>query len=421
MSECLDDVTSDDQSEQMNVQDDIPDETESNGLQSPVDLANALVIAHELFKAWNKYYEPGALTEQGLQDRFDKFVRGDEGNTNRVACHTWQLLGILRVVLQTAAYWGPYRDVSNETVSFTGGERIGNAALTFMASNGYQPFGQYWLLLLCAEALKSVATDLKALPADAESFTKFPTPTFRALEKEAYRGLLYLGYYGAKNGFSGASFVIFSYLALSESGREKVFEELRKESVLWPEYWYFEELREEPGSEPEDRCLDTHFSRWDLYWIDYLMSLDAKNDFKVLRLISEDKSINSELKLGLDAFDWETFVSRKDVLRMVTRSSVEHWLARDKAEGVQEELHRRHGFGNLALIDASSNSSLGKQGVTDKSTEVMKMSNPAWKLWWLAVFSSHYGSESFTSELVAPLSHFWGLYLRDFFSHPLSH
>ena len=167
--------------------------------------------------------------------------------------------------------------------------------------------------------------------------------------------------------------------------------------------------------------FDEAFSQWDLYWTDYLISLDAKRDFEILKTISRDKSLEPALKLGLDAFDWETFTSKKDVLRIVTRSSVEHWLARDKAEGVKEELHRRHGFGNLALIDASSNSSLGKQGVTDKATEVMKMSNPSWKLWWLAVFSSHYGSESFTSELVAPLSHFWGLYLRDFFADLLSH
>lgn len=396
LSEDLGDTPAADQSEQAKDQ----DETESGDLQPPVDLANALVIAHELFKYWNKNYDPAALTEQGLQDRFDKFVRGEEGDSNPIACHTWQLLGILRIVLQTAAYWGPYRDVSNDTVSFTGSERIGNAALTFMAANGYQPYGQYWLLLLCAVALKNVAPDLKALPTDFESFTKFPTPTFRAKEKEAYQGLLYLGYYAAKNSFTGASAAIFSYLTLSENNREEAFESLRKDSVSWPERWYFNE---------------NAFSQWDLYWIDYLISLDAKNDFKVLKLISEDESLDPALKLGLDAFDWETFKSRKSVLRMVTRSSVEHWLARDKAKGVEEELHRRHGFGNLALIDPSSNSSLGKQGVTDKSAEVMKMSNPAWKLWWLAVFSSHYGSESFTSELVAPLSHFWGLYLRDFF------
>ena len=54
--------------------------------------------------------------------------------------------------------------------------------------------------------------------------------------------------------------------------------------------------------------------------------------------------------------------------------------------------------------------------MTDKSDEVMKMPNPAWKLWWLAVFSSHFGSGEFTSKLVAPLSHFWGLYLQKFFN-----
>ena len=62
----------------------------------------------------------------------------------------------------------------------------------------------------------------------------------------------------------------------------------------------------------------------------------------------------------------------KDSLRMFSRSSVVHWLTQDKAEGDKEELCRRHGFGNLTLIDRPSNSSLGKQGVPDKSDEVMK-------------------------------------------------
>lgn len=376
-------------------------EDEGTGdLQPPVNLANAIVIAHELFRHWSRAGDPGALTEQGLQNRFDNFVRGDEGDSNPVACHTWQLLGILRVVLQTAAQWGPYRNVSEETVSFSGSERIGNAALTFMAANGYQPFGQYWLLLLSAVALINVAPDLKALPTDDASFLKFPTPAFKAIEAEAYRGLLYLGYLAAESSFTGASASIFFYLSLQEEARRAAFEALCTESAAWPESWSYND----------------GLSQWDLYWVDYLLSLDAERNFEVLRSIAGDESVEPSLKEALAAFDWEKFVSRKDSLRMVSRSSVEHWLAQDKAEGDEAELCRRHGFGNLALIDRPSNSSLGKQGVTDKSDEVMKMPNPAWKLWWLAVFSSHFSSGEFTSKLVAPLSHFWGLYLQKFFN-----
>lgn len=376
------------------------DDEGTNDLQPPVNLANALVIAHELFRHWSRAGDPGALTEQGLQNRFDNFVRGGEGDSNPVACHTWQLLGILRVVLQTAAKWGPYRNVSQETVSFSGGERIGNAALTFMAANGYQPFGQYWLLMLSAVALNNVAPDLEALPTDAASFMKFPTPAFKTIEAEACRGLLYLGYLAAESGFTGASASIFFYLSLHEEARRAAFEALCAKSADWPKSWSYND----------------GLSQWDLYWVDYLLSLDADRNFEVLRSISGEESVEPSLKEALEAFDWEKFVSRKDGLRMVSRSSVEHWLAQDKAEGDEAELCRRHGFGNLALIDRPSNSSLGKQGVTDKSDEVMKMPNPAWKLWWLAVFSSHFGSGEFTSKLVAPLSHFWGLYLQKFFN-----
>lgn len=406
LSESLDDVPVQDDAPTKDQlqQTDTPEDRRSSNLQPAVDLANAFVIAHELFKYWNKNEKAEALTEQGLQDRVDHFIRDQKEDLNQVARNTWRLLGILRVVLQTVAYWGPYRDVENNTVSFGRNERIGRVALTFMAANGYQHFGQYWLLLLCAVALKNVAPDLNALPADAESFTKFPTPTFSSIEKEAYRGLLYLGYYAAKNSFIGASAAIFTYLDKPEIDREEAFEALCKDSVSWPEYWYFLE----------------NVSRWDLYWIEYLLSLDAKQDFKILKMISRDESLASELKLGLNTFAWQTFESKKNVLRMVAWSDVEHWLAQDKAKD-DDDLHRRHGFGNLALIDKASNSGLGKQGVTDKAEEVNKMTNPSWKLWWLAVFSSHYGSESFQSELVAPLSHFWGLYLSEFFADPLSH
>ena len=406
LSESLDDVPVQDDAPAKDQlqQTDTPEDRRSSNLQPAVDLANAFVIAHELFKYWNKNEKAEALTEQRLQDRVDHFIRDQKEDLNQVTRNTWRLLGILRVVLQTVAYWGPYRDVENETVSFGRNERIGRAALTFMAANGYQHFGQYWLLLLCAVALKNVAPDLNALPVDAESYTKFPTPTFSSIEKEAYRGLLYLGYYAAKNSFSGASAAIFTYLDKPEIDREEAFEALCKDSVSWPEYWYFRR----------------GFSRWDLYWIEYLLSLDAKQDFKILKKISRDETLDSALKPGLDSFEWGTFESKKNVLRMVAWSDVEHWLAQDKAKD-DDDLHRRHGFGNLALIDKPTNSTLGKQGVTDKANEIKDKANPSWKLWWLAVFSSRFGSESFQSELVAPLSHFWGLYLSEFFADPLSH
>ena len=73
----------------------------------------------------------------------------------------------------------------------------------------------------------------------------------------------------------------------------------------------------------------------------------------------------TELAGAFRAFNWRAFKEKARTLRIVARSDIEHWLARNRAnlgkdaDAAREELLRRHGFGNLALINESDNSSLG--------------------------------------------------------------
>ena len=165
-------------------------------------------------------------------------------------------------------------------------------------------------------------------------------------------------------------------------------------------------------------------SQWDLYFLEYLLWSDAKLDecrqLEATTSKYAETLVNPEVtkvKESLLNFDWETFKARvgMDSIRIVTRGAVEHWLAQDKAElkGDKDgELKMRHGFGNLALIDASTNSSLSKDEVSGKSKIVLQMSNPSLKLLWLAVFCSRF--PTFEGKDVACITEFWARYLSDF-------
>lgn len=380
----------------------------------PVDFANALVIAWELFKnkcrdkvedktEGNPDVSPAALTTTNLEGRFDDLIQGKirfhEGNPCN---NVWVLMGIVRLVLQTASHWGPYRKTASDESQSMGS--IGDLAFTFMAANGYQLSGQYWLLMLSAMVLKNFEDKKISLPTDAKSFYEFPTPEFEPIKNKAYEALVFLAYETTIEGLSGATKRVFDYLSTSEESRREKLEKLRKEIADVPNKndgtgWFY----------------GAGLSRWQLYWVDHLMQLDSEREFSTLKKMMNKPCEPEQLSQALKKFDWDRFLRKKKSIHTVSRGAIEHWLAQDKAGDDQEELGRRHGFGNLALIDQSANSSLGKQGVTDKSAEVIeRMSNPSWKLWWLAVFSSKINYGEFVSDWVHPLTEMWGRYLAEF-------
>lgn len=383
------------------------DAPSEHSYESPVDPVNALSIVWELFKFLARDGKPEALSEVGLIDKFDGLVRNEIALKDGADKNVWRLMTIYRVVLQTALWWGPYRNPESGEVVFTapadknGFHRLGELALSFMANNGYRTDAQYWLLAASAVALEGVVQAFEDLPVDAEAFNSFPIPAFDALETETYEALLYLGYAATIRGMNDGTSLVLERARLSR--------EARQAGLL--------AARSEAGSNTTGWCYGAGLSQWQLYFVDYLLLADDQREYSTLRsAMTPDDSMPAELRTALSTdFAWDIFQNEKRYeMRTVSRGAVEHWLAQATVEN-DEEWKLRNGFGNLALIDPSSNSSLGKLNALDKAVAVRKMANPARKLWWLAVFTLGLnGRDLFTSEWVEPLSRVWGRFLGEF-------
>ena len=118
---------------------------------------------------------------------------------------------------------------------------------------------------------------------------------------------------------------------------------------------------------------------------------------------------------GVNDIFWNSYLNNFENQRIVSRGAVEHWLAQDNAQLEEgDTLVLRHGLGNLALIDPSTNSSLTKMSPKDKSEWVrLNMSNPSFKLKWLAAFSQMCPMFEKGCQ-VKNISEMWGDYLNEF-------
>lgn len=378
-------------------------ESSAPSWEPPIDPANALSITWELFKFLAGSENRAALTEKGLVEKFDDLVRGEIGLDDGANRNVWRFLTIYRLVLQTAIYWGPYRDENLGDVSYASScgpkdfNRVGELALAFMANNGYRTDAQYWLLAATVTALLSVAPTLESLPIDGASFNNFAVPNFPALESATFEAMFHLGCRALKDGFSEATALVFDYAASSPRDRQKVWNQLTNEAPSLPRNWNY----------------SNGLSQWQLYFVDYLMLTDERQGYRILEAaMKTEEPMPKVLRYALtEGFGWKRFREEKrSELRTVSRGAVEHWLAQDNAVD-DEDWEKRNGFGNLALIDQSSNSSLGKLSAIDKAKAVAKMANPSRKLWWLAVLTAGFQNSELTSEDICHLTSVWGRFL----------
>lgn len=375
----------------------------------PIDVTNVLTIANELLKHWliqdnpETEIKPFALSDKDLQNRFNWILQSKDQASEM---NLWRLMSIVNVVLQTVTNWGPYRSIKDGKLD-SDPDAFNQLVLSFHAANSYQHIGQYWLLLLSYEALKSVAPHFNDLPDSLEKLLSFPKVNFGNLKSKVYKLLVCWGYEVAKKGAANGTDKVFTFAKEFDEDTQIAIEQRDIATKYVPEWNYGKDL-----------------SQWDLYFLEYLLWSDAKLDgCRQLEATTSNYAetlANPEVKESLLNFDWETFKARvgMDSIRIVTRGAVEHWLARDKAElkgdkdAIDKELSKRHGFGNLALIDASTNSSLSKDEVSGKSKIVLQMSNPSLKLLWLAVFCSRF--PGFDGKHVESITELWARYLSDF-------
>lgn len=396
------------------------DEENREQFVPPIDMMNMLVIANELFK-YDKARTAGAengplpayeaLATTNFDRRFDHIVQAEAPGTADV----WRLMGALSIVLQTVGAWGRYRQAQNE--AFEGAPDAFNQLIqTFMASGGFSASGQYWLLVLSATALEmSLGTDGK-LPDSPEAFLAMKKPAFAKIRKIAQLRLLAWAYRAAEASQARGAEGVFKLTAETPSENRAQAELLTAQAAV-------------EAASPGWHYHDGTLSQFDLFLTDYVLWVDGhtggNRSFAALKRAMDafadqaQSPEETELAGAFRAFNWRAFKEKARTLRIVARSDIEHWLARNRADlgkdadAAREELLRRHGFGNLALINESDNSSLGNGSPAGKAELVLKrMSNPTPKLLWLAVLSQQF--PNLDGQHVEGLTELWASYIGEF-------
>ena len=408
------------QQKQNDEQPDNETDSDSKQLYPPIDMMNMLVIANELLKSKkdrsvttesNTTLAYQALATTEFSKRFDHIVRADTVGTTDV----WRLMGALSIVLQTVGSWGRYRDKSSD--QFDGNPDTFNQLIqTFMAASGFSLPSQYWLLVLSATALENCLGKDGELPTDPKAFCNMKKPEFETIRKIAELRLLAWGYHVAELGQDSATEAVFKLI--EETPTENAAQSKLSKSQAAVEY-VAQKWRYDDGS----------ISQFDLFLTDYVLWVDGHSSdnsrFSSLKRAMTNFANKVQTKEQTDIarafenFDWTTYEEKAENLHIVARSDIEHWLARNRADlekdtySTEEELLRRQGFGNLALINESDNSTLGNGTPAGKAELVLKrMSNPTPKLLWLAVLSQKFTNLS--GRHVEDLTKFWASYIGNF-------
>lgn len=384
---------------------------------APIDMMNMLVVANELFKnektkaktvddSSDSSFQALAITDFGK--RFDSIVRAKEVGPADV----WRLMGALSIVLQTVGSWGRYRKRGSD--EYVGEPNAFNQLIqSFMAANGFSLAGQYWLLVLSATALENCLGQDGRLPENPDDYLAMKKPAFAKIRRLAELRLLTWGYLVAELGQKDATAAVFALIRETpseEAARLKLTEAQNAVRAGALEWSY----------------SNGGISQFDLFLTDYVLWADCHASpagrFAALKRNMTDFAANAqtveekEISTAIDNFDWTSFEAKAPTLRIVGRSDIEHWLALDRAnlgndsEGTEKELHNRHGFGNLALINENDNSSLGNDSPAGKAEIVLKrMSNPTPKLLWLAVLSQKF--PGLTGRHIQGLTRLWSDYI----------
>lgn len=374
----------------------------------PIDEGNLLVVASELLRfSFEKDFlnkSRGSTGDSVLKLSYSKF----DWLTNEIYSDSvpmsltekiLRLIGITNLILQIVGRWGVYRQqgkVLDET-KFTPMLAL---ELSFMAENRFHNDAQYWFLMLAANALCGPSSDeltLRERSTAVDRFYKNWTLSQEKLEKlqpSVFKRLVGWAIHRACTSETGTDAAMRWALMSDQEFQGKFKEQVQSLSEAVKSWKYDDGLR-----------------HWQLYFLDWLLWSDyqyGQNDFR--RILKTYKTENSSVKEAIRKFKWVKFKRILRTFRIVRHGAIEHWCAQKMAGEDKELLDKLNGFGNLALIDTSLNSTLRDLSVSDKGEYVRKNdANYSLKLGWLAVFTDacpEYGVND-----VEDLTDFWGAYM----------
>ena len=110
------------------------------------------------------------------------------------------------------------------------------------------------------------------------------------------------------------------------------------------------------------------------------------------------------------------FAERVNTMRIVSRSQIEHWIARE-TPSIKDRTVLDH-FSNLALINASENVENSNKTTDQKATQLYD--NPSAKLLWLASYARATADNQASLAdclCTSAMDRFWADYVASFAKH----
>ena len=392
--------------------------------EPPIDVGNLLVVANELFRySMKKSFVSredfvSGLTEDVCSLRpnykhFNWLMRETNLDSLQMSSSekVLRFIGMANLILQIVGHWGIYRQRGKKrsNVCYVGElTAMSTLQISFMAENRFRGEGQYWFLMIAANVLAHLipeGVERRTLDIHSNLLMSFqkhwslPKRRLNAVRPKVFERLVGWAIHRACSSEVGSSV----------ASRFGFMDDLR----------FYRKFQTDVLSLQNDVRgwkYRAGLRHWQLYLLDWLLLNDrnGSENFPHLRATISNLSVkNKKVLRGLSKFR-ETDLSKiRNEFRIVRRSAIEHWYPREMAKGNVSLLSKIDGFGNLALIDTSLNSSLRDLPVARKREKIMNThAKVSLKLGWLAVFTATY--PKYEGDDVEVLTDFWGAYMSSY-------
>lgn len=357
-----------------------------------VDFENLFVIANEVFRsvkgADDEKFEtlnirprPGETDYRGLHDRIvvgkdvKKNTKLDDQERRK---DVWSFMSILWIAAMVARQADRLLVAENKA-------KTPFALLldTFYAANGYQYSGQYWLLSLVHTAVQDLCP-VNCLPKSVQALLSGASSAQELADKVEKS-------FGQGNGFK------HGYLRLILWGLQrftnpnaagKMTANVLKLGAGIDEAKLVDAVKNAFMSvgqcdKPDETFVAWRYTengvRWKLFFTDWLLWVDSMQKGKgfsyLAQALAHPQHAERIAALNVEKSDADQldhfrmlFAERVNTMRIVSRSQIEHWIARE-TPSIKDRTVLDH-FSNLALINASENVENSNKTTDQKATQL---------------------------------------------------
>ena len=405
-----------------------------------VDFENLFVIANEVFRsvkgADDEKFEtlnirprPGETDYRGLHDRIvvgkdvKKNTKLDDQERRK---DVWSFMSILWIAALVARQADRLLVAENKA-------KTPFALLldTFYAANGYQYSGQYWLLSLVHTAVQDLCP-VNCLPKSVQALLSGASSAQELADKVEKS-------FGQGNGFK------HGYLRLILWGLQrftnpnaagKMTANVLKLGAGIDEAKLVDAVKNAFMSvgqcdKPDEIFVAWRYTengvRWKLFFTDWLLWVDSMQKGKgfsyLAQALAHPQHAERIAALNVEKSDADQldhfrmlFAERVNTMRIVSRSQIEHWIARE-TPSIKDRTVLDH-FSNLALINASENVENSNKTTDQKATQLYD--NPSAKLLWLASYARATADNQASLAdclCTSAMDRFWADYVASFAKH----